>query len=88
MPRIITLKRISIKALDLANEAVNYIVNPKKIADRAKALGIDSCIMYNSRQKGERSPTTLRLVFNAIVGAAWLDSGQDFAICRKVVECL
>lgn len=42
----------------------------------------------NKRQNGRADPTTLRLALCAIIGAVWLDCGQDFAVTTKVVQRL
>lgn len=55
---------------------------------RAKYSGIYSCIKLNPRQRGQVIPKTLRLVFTAIVGAVWCDSGKDETKAADVVRRL
>ncbi|KFY37957.1 hypothetical protein V495_06828 [Pseudogymnoascus sp. VKM F-4514 (FW-929)] len=42
----------------------------------------------NKRQNGRADPTTLRLALCAIIGAVWLDCGQDFDVTTRVVQRL
>jgi dsRNA-specific ribonuclease len=71
-----------------ANNASTTITGRKYQEERADFLGIKAHLKLNKRQKGRVDPTTLRLALCAIIGAVWLDSGQDFTITTQVVQRL
>ncbi|CZT52839.1 uncharacterized protein RSE6_14220 [Rhynchosporium secalis] len=73
---------------DSANNASTTINGRKYQEDRAEFLNIKAHLKLNKRQKGRVDPTTSRLALCAIIGAVWLDCGQDFAITMQVVQRL
>ncbi|OBT39656.1 hypothetical protein VE00_10678 [Pseudogymnoascus sp. WSF 3629] len=68
-----------------ANNASTTITGRKHQEERAEFLGIKAHMKLNKRQNARADPTTLRLALCAIIGAVWLDCGQDFAVTTKVV---
>ncbi|TGO20660.1 hypothetical protein BPAE_0276g00010 [Botrytis paeoniae] len=64
------------------------IASKKHQEERANLLGIGAHLKLNKRLNGIANSTTLRLALCSIIGAVWLDCGQNFAIITKVVHRL
>ncbi|KAI9832290.1 MAG: hypothetical protein M1819_004468 [Sarea resinae] len=73
-----------------ANDILQTAASRKRRATVAKATHIDACIRCSPWQSGQSTPplAVLNLAISAIVGAAWHDSGQSFAIVSQVVQQL
>lgn len=64
-----------------AKAKVNFV-------ERASLFGIDINISLSPRQRGEVSPSTLRLALCAILAAVWEDCDQDKSILNTVYKQL
>ncbi|TGO41116.1 hypothetical protein BHYA_0026g00220 [Botrytis hyacinthi] len=72
----------------VASDKSTSITSKKHHEERANLLGIAAHLKLNERLNGKVSSNTLRLALCSIIGAVWLDCGQDFTIITNVVHRL
>ncbi|KAF5871137.1 putative ribonuclease iii protein [Botrytis fragariae] len=90
VPLVIRHKLLLVDGMSraVASDTSTCIASRKHQEERANLLGIATHLKLNKSLNGKANSTTLRLALCSIIGAAWLDCGQNFAIITKVVHRL
>lgn len=72
-----------------ASDLLQQYSSKKHRAQVASSLGLEGCIQNCQRQAGQApSKTTLSSALSAIVGALWVDCGNDFFKLELVVQAM
>ncbi|KAF7935381.1 uncharacterized protein EAE97_008288 [Botrytis byssoidea] len=90
VPLVIRHKLLLIDGVSraVASDKSTSITSKKHQEERANLLGIAAHLKLNKRLNGKASSNTLRRVLCSIIGAVWLDCGQNFTIITNVVHRL
>ncbi|KAF7944430.1 hypothetical protein EAE96_010824 [Botrytis aclada] len=90
VPLVIRHKLLLVDGMSraVASDQSSCVTSKKYQEERANLLGITAHLKLNKRLKGKTNSTTLRLALCSIIGAVWLDCGQNFTIITKVVHRL
>ncbi|TGO63293.1 hypothetical protein BCON_0014g00780 [Botryotinia convoluta] len=90
VPLVIRHKLLLVDGMSraVASDKSACIASKKHQEERANLLGIAAHLKLNKRLNGKVNSTTLRLALCSIIGAVWLDCGQNFTIITKVVHRL
>ncbi len=82
------LKIKLIYTIEEISNTLNRYGSNISLAGHARELELERYVIKNPCQHGEVSPTTLASTVEALIGAVWLDSGNDFEQVQWVITYL
>jgi dsRNA-specific ribonuclease len=82
---------LELTLLIIVDKSANTLSNAgsnKNLEALAKRLGVDESVTKNPYQQGKVPRTTLASTVEALIGAVWADSGNNFAQVQAVIRAL
>lgn len=64
------------------------LASNQNLSKRGHTLGLDTQVQKNPAHKGDVPRTAMASTMEAVIGAAWLDSGRDWSVTRDVAKRL
>ena len=74
--------------LETCERTCQELASNQNLNDRGHSMGIDQQVTKNPCQNGAVSKTAMASTLEAVMGAAWLDSGKDWPVTREIATRL